>query len=215
MANTWIDEMLEQIQRMTQHTNIDNSSLIDSIRNAYQSGDYRALQGIFAGSGFRISPEQEKWLDNMIAQQGTLENRAYETANAEQNLLREASQLQKLGLSSSGVLQTGGVMPNAVATADNSKTNVALQRYSQRMMIAKQLLSMTSSMASAGVYGASLNAAKKASSVLTSAASHSALSHLHYESLAGKSSKKTPPWSKLLKDLELPEEAASPDDLPF
>lgn len=166
-----------------------NQTQIQSILNNAEQ-DPTKTQGQLAQSGLQLTPEQEKWLDNLIAQQNVESARDWEDYMSSNDLLRAANQLERLGLSSSGVLQTGGSAANGVAAADNVKSNVGLQRYSMRMSLAKQLLSMTSSMASAGIYGKALGAAKQASSVVTSAASHSAygaLSGIGKASDAGRS----------------------------
>lgn len=163
-------------------------------------GDYKGAQGVIAGSDFLSqNAEQEKWLDNMVASQNTEEAREWEQFMRDSSTLSQASQLSQLGLSSSGVLTTGGAVHSGVAAADNVKSNLAMQRHQQKMALAKQLLSMTSSMASAGIYGHALGAAKKASSVVTNAASHSA-----YQALRDKPSnaKQSAEWDKMVKYLE-------------
>lgn len=172
---SWIDDLIEQYTAMTRGlSGFDDHGQLEAIKEAYSKGDYLGLQGLLSGPGFNVSPEQEKWLDNMVAAQNTQSARNFEEHMGSTDILRAGAQLESLGLSRSGVLQTGGSGTNGVAAADNVKSNVALDRYNQKMQLARQLLSMTSSMASAGVYGHAIGAAKKASSVLTSAASHSA-----------------------------------------
>lgn len=188
-TGTPIDNIIEGLSQIPGTTggmlhNFDPSSIIQQIRDAYSKGDYRAIQGYLASlpEWIRIDPQWEKYLDNMIANQNTGEARSWEEEQASSNLLKAGSQLQSLGLSPSGVLQTGGSNVNGVAAASNAMTNLrqqtSMQRYTQRMAMARQLLGMTSQMAAAGIYGGALGAAKSASSALTSAASHSALGAL-------------------------------------
>lgn len=163
-----------------------NNQQAQRLWNAYQAylkvqetGDYRQYQGDVAFiPGVQFSPEQEKFIDNMIANQSTEEARQYDEYMRDTSYLSAGSQLQSLGLSNSGVLQTGGAVSQGVATADNVKSNLAQQnainRYNQKMGLAKQLLSMTSQMASAGIYGSAIGAAKHAASTITSATAHSA-----------------------------------------
>lgn len=212
-SSNFIDEILRQLNQYAGFIP-QVGQMINDIKSAYGSDDYRTLQGIFAGSAFNLTPDQEKWLDNMISNQNTNEARAYDTQMAETDLLRAGKQLQELGLSASGVLQTGGSASSGVGIASNSKSNIALERYQQRMNVARQLISMSSSMASAGIYGHALGAAKKASSVLASQASHSA-----YDVFDSGAEKKSP-YSNLTRaemlrmlNADLPSESTS--DIPF
>lgn len=212
-SSNFIGEILRQLNQYAGFIP-QVGQMINDIKSAYGSDDYRALQGIFAGSAFNLTPDQEKWLDNMISNQNTNEARAYDTQMAETDLLRAGKQLQELGLSASGVLQTGGSASSGVGIASNSKSNIALERYQQRMNVARQLISMSSSMASAGIYGHALGAAKKASSVLASQASHSA-----YDVFDSGVEKKSP-YSNLTRaemlrmlNADLPSETTS--DIPF
>lgn len=188
-TGTPIDEIIEGLQQIPntnygQLSGFDPTQIIQQILEAYRQGDYRAIQGYLGGlpGNIVINPQWEKYLDNMIANQNTGEARAWEEQQSSTNLLKAGSQLEQLGLSQSGVLQTGGSNVNGVQAASNSMTNLSqqmkIQKYQQRMAMARQLLGMTSQMAAAGIYGGALGAAKSASSALTSAASHSALGAL-------------------------------------
>lgn len=191
--------------------------IVSHLASFIQSGDFKGLQGyltsISSSSRNFLTPEVEKWLDNMIAQQNTQQNQAWEEQQASTNLLKAGSQLESLGLSSSGVLQTGGSNVNGVNTASNVMSNLAQQnklaKYNQKMAIARQLLSMTSSMASAGIYGSAIGAAKQAAGVVTSSAAHSA-----YGAIAGVN--RSPSLKKFIEDSSKPAawEAGS-NELPF
>lgn len=191
-TGTPIDNIIEGLSQVSGTTaaslhNFDPSSIIQQIRDAYNNGDYRAIQGYLASlpEWIRIDPQWEKYLDNMIANQNTGEARSWEEEQASSNLLKAGSQLEALGLSPSGVLQTGGSNVNGVAAASNAMTNLRqqnrMQRYQQRMAMAKQLISMTSQMASAGIYGGAIGAARSASSLLSSQAAHSARMVTRYD----------------------------------
>lgn len=169
----WLEDLINLLKGN------NRQSTAAELQGYLHSGDFRNIQGMLSGTEF-MSPEREKWLDNMIANQNTEEARVNEREMRDTDYLSVGSQLEQLGLSSSGVLQTGASHQN-VAAADNVKSNVALQKYGQKMAIAKQLLGMTSQMASAGIYGSAIGAAKKASGVLTSAAAHSAYGALNAE----------------------------------
>lgn len=133
------------------------------------------VQGIMASQGKGMSPDMVQYLNNLISGQRTEEAQEFSKYQSQNDILNAAKQLEQIGLSASGVLQTGGSQMNAVDAANTNMANPAMQRYSQRMALAKQLLGMTSQMASAGIYGSAIGAARKASSIMTSAASHSAL----------------------------------------
>lgn len=175
--------------------------LLQQFQTAIQNGDYKTIQGLLSSlpSGFKFNggADYEKWLDNMISTQNTEAAQQYEEYMRDTSVTSTAQQLQSLGLSSSGVLQSGFASSGTVGAADNVKSNIKQQQYAQRMSLARQLLSMTSSMASAGIYGGALAQAKKASSVLTSGAAHSALAlqnqlnDLRYAEL-----QKTPGWKE-------------------
>lgn len=154
---------------------------LQSSLDAMLAGDWRTVQGVIGSSPYFVSsPESEKFLDNMIANQNVEEAYQREIDARDTSLLSAGQQLQQLGLSSSGVLETGGASSGVSGSvASNSKTNTALERYQQKMLLARQVLGMTSQMASAGIYGSALGTAKKAASVLTSAASHSAYKALY------------------------------------
>jgi len=161
---------------------------LDNWRNSEEEGIQSALsgatsdatgaQGQIASNGWHVTPEVEKYIDNLISQQNTSSAQQWEEHMRDSDTLSQGEQLKQLGLSSSGVLDIGGASHGSIQAADNSKTNMALDRYAQRMSMAKQLLGMTSQMASAGIYGNAIGAAKKASSIMTSSASHSALNVL-------------------------------------
>lgn len=181
----WLTRFIEMLR--TQHElipgnkNTDYVAIADSLQEALDRGDYKAIQGILAGlhpGVFSLTPEMETWLNNMIASQNTAEERSYIDQQNQTNILNAADQLKQLGLSASGVLQTGGNSIISPGAADSSMANLAQQRkmqqYQAKMGIAKSILGMVGSMASAGIYGTAIGSARKAASVVTSAAAHSA-----------------------------------------
>lgn len=151
---------------------------------ALETGDYASLQGAYAQTGTSFSPDMEKYVDNMISQQRTEEARDYETQMRDTSLLSSGEQLKELGLSGSGVLQVGGMSSNGVSTADNVKTNLGqqrqIERYQQNMSIARSMISLAGSLASSGIYGASLGAARHAASAVAETTAHSALGAIDF-----------------------------------
>lgn len=118
-------------------------------------------------------------INNMISNQNTEEARGFEQEMRDTSLTSAAEQLEQIGLSPSNVVQTGGLASNGVAAASVDKSNSGLQermaRFQQKMGVVKQVLSMTSQMAAAGIYGGSIGVARKAGSILASQAAHSGL----------------------------------------
>lgn len=152
-------------------------SVFADYQNRINSGAISALeaQGQLATlnsslGGWTLTPDQEKWLDNMIASQNTQSARDWERENAKNSTLWLADQLNSLGLSSQGVTSMGSNLPNAVAAADNVKTNISNAKADRQNALARSMLSMVGSMASAGIYGGAIASARKAAaSVATNA----------------------------------------------
>lgn len=158
--------------------------------NDYEAGKIGAndLLGVIGDNprGGTLNPEQEKWLDNEIARENTQQQQNFELTSRDTSLLSAGSQLQQLGLTASGVLQTGGASAGVQgSTADISHHSASQQRqqarinkYNQQMGLAKSLIGAASSMASSGIYGAALGAVKHAGSQIAGAAAHSGLQAL-------------------------------------
>ena len=114
---------------------------------------------------WEFTSDQEKALNNLLSRY-----------NSQNSLTWQAEQLQDLGLSNSGVLQTGGVhtasdMSNQTARARDAK----LQAFSR---VAGSMISMAGSMAGAGIHGAALAAVKGAAGQAASLTAHSARNFL-------------------------------------
>lgn len=139
--------------------------------------------GAIVGLGGRLSPEMEKYLDNLISGQRTSEARDYETNMANTDLLRAAQQLGSLGLSPSNVLSTGGSATPNVAAASTPQINLANQRLDRQKSLANSLIGMAGRMASSGIYGSALMSVKKTAAKTAAMASHSAriINHLDNE----------------------------------
>lgn len=179
--------------------------------------DPTSAQGEIAKSGYGMSADFEKYLDNLIAQQNTQSARAWEQQMASSDLLRAGEQLKQLGLSPSNVVSTGGSGVNAVGSAPIVHSNVAQNRYNQQMALARSILSMTSSMASAGIYGSALGSAKKAASTIASSAAHSGLAALKKTKHVNRSltPAESAEWNRMVASIEAMNPGSNPDDLPF
>lgn len=143
---------------------------------ALMRGDMSAEQymGAMAKLGLKMTPEQESYLESMLANQRTNEARDYETNMANTDLLRAASQLSALGLSPSGVLQTGGSATPNVSAAATPRLNNANQRLNRQTSIANSLIGMAGRMAASGIYGGAISSVKASASKAASMAAHSA-----------------------------------------
>ena len=133
--------------------------------------------------GITPNATNEAGLANAQSQYNTQQAQNYNSWTMNNSLLSQGSQLEQLGLSSSGVLQTGGSTGGGVNAAETTKSSGAsvknqmkINRYNQQMGLAKSLIGAASSMASSGIYGAALGAVKHAGSQIAGAAAHSGLS---------------------------------------
>lgn len=190
-----------------------NPSVYESFINNYVSerisrGEIGAndAYGMYGFSNVSPNEETQKYLDNLISQSNTAADRQFQTEMRDTSLISSGNQLSQLGLSPSNVIQVGssssGVTSQAADTSRmlgsiNRKQQLAMNEYNQRMGMAKNLISMAGSMASSGIYGGALNAAKHSASVLASAASHSGLKANQAYSDPDWSNK----WDAMLKDL--------------
>lgn len=96
---------------------------------------------------YRLTPEQEKLYNNLLSRY-----------NSQNDLIWQAEQLQALGLSNAGVLQTGGVH-----TASDM-SNQSSERVNRMKSIANSLIDMTSRTIGAGIHGAALQGLKDTAS---------------------------------------------------
>lgn len=154
-------------------------NLLNDLRSGKTSAE--AVLGRVASGGLRLSPEQESYLSSMLSNQRTNEARDYETMMANTDLLRAASQLGSLGLSPYNVLQTGGSAVPDVSAAATPVLNNANQRYDRLSHLANSLIGMAGRMASAGIYGGSLAAVRKAAASAAALTSHSAREIRNYD----------------------------------
>lgn len=152
-----VDEVLdalnkEEIDPYTAHQimNSELNSYVDN-HNVFTMGD----------NPWYFGEEQEKLYNNLLAR--------YQSKHA---LTWQAEQLQNLGLSNAGVLQTG-----ASHTAQDF-SNVASNKANRLNNIANAFIGMASRMGSAGIHGDSLYAVRNTASQAASTLAHSASSAL-------------------------------------
>lgn len=174
----------------------------EAYAQAQQSGDWLDYQHTIANQGVDLSPEQEKYMDNMIASQNAQIDRDYQTQMRDSSLTSAGQQLQTLGLSPSGVIQVGGASSGVSSSAPANNMHSAYQTrqqarindFNQKMGLAKSLISSASSMASSGIYGHAISAVRSAGAKLATATAHSGLNAL--KSFGSNGPKPTPGWSK-------------------
>lgn len=150
----------------------------NNLVNKVQDGSLTAeqAQGIASGNSmYNLSPEQETYLNNMLANQRTNEARDYETQMANTDLLRAASQLGALGLSPSNVLSTGGSATPNVAAARVMDSDNANQRLQRATSIANSMIGLSSRLAGSGIYGSALKSVRAAGAKAASFSAHSAM----------------------------------------
>ena len=134
-----------------------------SILNKISTGELSPMDAsaLFAKGNYQLTPEQEKYMDNLIAQENATTAYERDKEFAQNSLMWDASQLGQLGLSNSGVLQTGGTAGSNEA-ARNSFENTAQAKYERNLSVAKSMISLVGSLAGAGIHGAAFMAAKNA-----------------------------------------------------
>lgn len=136
--------------------------LYDQFNNLGQSGDYLGWQGSLASSGIELSPEMEKWLDNLISKQNTIDTQNWDESMRDTSLLSTASQLSDLGLSTANAVQVGGMATPSGPVAQSSKENVAMQKAQMKNQMAQSLVRSLSMLGSAGIHGSTMAMMKKA-----------------------------------------------------
>lgn len=143
--------------------------------SAVSSGTISADEalGRIAAGGYDTTPEMDSYLQEALANQRTEEARQYETQMANTDLLRSAEQLSALGLSPSNVLSTGGSPTPNVAAASVPAINNANQRFDRNIKMTNALLGVGARLASAGIYGSTLQQVNAASQKMAAAAAHS------------------------------------------
>lgn len=104
-----------------------------------------------------MTEEQEKYFNNLLAR--------YQSKNG---LIWQAEQLQALGLSNAGVLQTGA------AHSAQDWSNVASRKADRAHKTALSMIDMAGRMGSAGIHGAALSAVKSAAGKAATLTAHSA-----------------------------------------
>lgn len=141
---------------------------------AYQSGEMSALdiQAYVAQNGFKLRPSEEAWLNSILAVDSTQSDRDYQTNMRDTAIESTYDQLQRLGLNPSMALSLGGTSSGVSSTpAKISPSDVAKMQFQRNTGMAQTLIRLAGGLASTGVHGAALGAAKFAAAKLTSEAS--------------------------------------------
>lgn len=157
-------------------------SEMDAVQTHPNPTDAQIEMGL---QGLTPNATLEAGITNSNSQFNTQQAQDYNTWTMNNDLISQSNQLQQIGLTPSGVLQTGGSTGVGVAAAESSKSSglslknqMKINKYNQQMSLAKSLIGAASSMASSGIYGAALGAVKHAGSQIAGAAAHSGLSAL-------------------------------------
>lgn len=217
-ANYWIDyfsqfspNALAEL-RTYWPTEFGRLYLQNSLYQARESGDYNQVQQDITDSSRNtqnqfVTPAMQQEVNNGISNQNTKAQWAQEEYMRDTSYTSAGSQLQGLGLSASGVIQTGAANSGQLSTANNSMTNIAqqqkIERFQQQMSIARSIIGLTGSLASSGIYGHAIGAARSAAAVTAAATAHSARNAIMSKSWSGKgngpllSGKLLDEWNKL------------------
>lgn len=134
-------------------------------------------------NGVELDPTLEKSLDNLVARENTANDQQYQEHMRDTAISSTGNQLEALGLSRSGVIQVGGATSGvSSAAASNNMHSAAslyqrerINNFNQNLGIAKSIMSLVGSMASSGIYGHAIGAAKQAGSALAAATAHSGI----------------------------------------
>lgn len=166
-----------------------------------QNGKITALEAFnilsrYFPASLALNPNLMKMLNELISREDTANAQDYESYLMQNGLLWNASQLQQLGLSNSGVLSTGASIPN-VAAADTDFSNPAERNVEMLSHLANNFISMSGRMASAGIYGSALKAVRSTAGKFAAQSAHSAVVPRPYKSSSSRMS-----WDQLLDDME-------------
>lgn len=139
-------------------------------------------QGQLAGAGISLSPMQNEYLNNVIAQDATNAANAYNEKMVNNSIISAANQYSSLGLNPASVMSTGGAGIGSTSTADTSNRNIeqekALNEFNEKAKTTRTVLGIVGGLVGAGIHGSSLVAARLAASKMASSAAHSAVNTL-------------------------------------
>lgn len=111
--------------------------------------------------GYDLSAEDEKFLDNAIASWNTEQSQQWQTDMRDSSISSTAEQYEALGLSGSNVLQGQIASTPNTGIADNSKGNLSEQKAQRKLAMTQTIVNLIRGLASAGIGGGALMAAKK------------------------------------------------------
>lgn len=137
------------------------------------------VMSLTSRTNMSFTPEFEKQLNNMVSKQNALDEYNREIAARDSSVLSTVSQLKQLGMSSSYLSSIGGAsagINSSAALTDMSNIGKAkkMADFNRKTSMAKTMLGILGGMASAGIYGSSMLAGKKAVAELTTSASKEA-----------------------------------------
>lgn len=201
--NAWVSTN-KNVAQWFEQWKLENEAL--TAHSGHNDGSQ--LIGQISQMGGSMTPESEKYLENLTSQENTTNAQNYDQMMRDTSLISSAQQLGQLGLSPSNVIQVGAAPSNGVAAASFSHLSASGQRqqkalatYQARLGLAKQVIAMAGQMASSGIYGHAIGQARHAGAVLAAATAHSGLSVLRSHNGAGNgpllSGKLAEEWSKL------------------
>lgn len=170
------ENLLEQnLQNATDSSNtLKGSMTFSELISLWQKGEITPLeiQTYVAEHGMRLRPSEEAWLNNVLNIQSTQSDRDFQTDMRDTSLLSSYEQLVKLGLNPGSVVNVGGANSGVSSSATKLSTGeVSKMMFDRRTAMAQTMIRLAGGLASTGVHGAALGAAKFAASKLTSEAS--------------------------------------------
>lgn len=183
-AMDWFNSMIEGVPSMVlrSHDDDGNNSILSAVlSNGIKTGKITArdAQYIIAQHGIKVTPALESYLSNELSREAT--NDAYDLeiqsigdkAKATQQAAIDTGLNYSAYTMSNGMMQGAGIDPANVYKSESAENRVR-DRFQAKTGMAKTLIGLASGMASMGIHGASMFAARKAVAGLTTAATRDA-----------------------------------------
>lgn len=183
-AMDWFNSMIEGVPEMVlrSHDNDGNNAILSAVlSNGIKTGKITArdAQYIISQHGIKVTPALESYLNNELSREAT--NDAYDLeiqsigdkAKATQQASIDTGLNYSAYTMSNGMMQGAGIDPANVYKSESAENRVR-DRFQAKTGMAKTLIGLASGMASMGIHGASMFAARKAVAGLTTAATRDA-----------------------------------------
>lgn len=138
-----------------------SNNLVDMVN----SGDMTPNEAMaYAGNnGVEFNPEQESFLNRTQDELDRTHAEERTDYKDTTDILNDAEQLRKLGLSNAGVYDVGSSYGNKAEVGTVGKiSDNAQMRYERNLSMAKSMISLVGSLGGAGIHGAAFMAAKNA-----------------------------------------------------